>query len=297
MLFIRLVASPTLAPAASDALRRRLADGELLACVSDPDVNATFVSVKTSDDDLKATVATIAETIGSTQAVGRAFRFELQHPDAKKISDELLRSVAVELQGAFRASVYLARRTVPAGRWATMRPMFWAADGLALGESAPALPFGGSESSGVSIEVGTPTVIAKARLVGGLTQSQMKSIAAATGGADPETIEQARSNAPLAVKALDRLISVQDYADFARTYAGIAKATAVSEGGLVKVVVSGIDDIPIDRIGEFERQLQRFMEETHSDLEKDIAETQQISDETDKALRSGIEDFKKGFVG
>lgn len=184
MLFIRLVASPTLAPAASDALRRCLADGELLACVSDPDVNATFVSVKTSDDDLKATVATIAETIGSTQAVGRAFRFELQHPDAKKISDELLRSVAVELQGAFRASVYLARRTVPAGRWATMRPMFWAADGLALGESAPALPFGGSESSGVSIEVGTPTVIAKARLVGGLTQSQMKSIAAATGGAE-----------------------------------------------------------------------------------------------------------------
>jgi len=182
MLFIRLVASPELAPAATDALRRRLVDGELLACVSDPDVNATFVSVKTGDDDLKTTVATIAEAIGSTQAVGRAFRLELQNPDAKKISDESLRSVAVELQGAFRASIYLARRAVPAGRWTTMRPMLWAADGLVLGDSAPALPFGGSESSGVAIEVGTPTVIAKARLVGGLTQSQMKSIAAATGG-------------------------------------------------------------------------------------------------------------------
>ena len=182
MLFIRLVASPPLAPASADALRRRLVNGELLACVSDPDVNATFVSVTTGDDDLKATVTAIAETIGSTQAVGRAFRFELQHPDAKKISDELVRSVAVELQGAFRASVYLARRAVPAARWTTMRPMLWAADGLALGDSAPALPFGGSESSGVAIEVGTPTVVAKARLVGGLTQSQMKSIAAATGG-------------------------------------------------------------------------------------------------------------------
>jgi hypothetical protein len=184
MLFIRLVASPELAPAATDALRRRLVDGELLACVSDPDVNATFVSVKTADDDLKATVATIAETIGSTQAVGRAFRLELQHPDAKQITDESLRSVAVELQGAFRASIYLARRAVPAARWTTMRPMLWTADGLTLGDSAPALPFGGSESSGVAIEVGTPTVIAKARLVGALSQSQMKSIAAATGGPD-----------------------------------------------------------------------------------------------------------------
>jgi len=182
MLFIRLVASPTLAPAASDALHRRLALGKLLACVSDPDVNATFVSVKAGDDDLRTTVATIAEEIGVTQAVGRAFRLELQHPDAKKISDELLRSVAVELQGALRASVYIARRGVAAGRWTTMRPMLWTADGLALGDSAPALPFGGSESSGVAIEVGTPTVIAKARLVGGLTSLQMKSIAAATGG-------------------------------------------------------------------------------------------------------------------
>jgi glutamate formiminotransferase len=65
-----------------------------------------------------------------------------------------------------------------------MRSMHWAADGLALGDSAPALPFGGSESSGVAIEVGTPTVIAKARLVGGLTQSQMRSIAAAAGGSE-----------------------------------------------------------------------------------------------------------------
>jgi hypothetical protein len=183
MLFIRLVASPALTPAASDALHRRLAS-ELLACISDQDVNATFVSVAAGDDDLLTTVTTMAAAIGSTQAVGRAFRFELQHSDPKKISDELLRSVAVELQGALRASVYIARRGFPAGRWTTMRPMSWSADGLALGGSAPALPFGGSESSGVAIEVGTPTVIAKARLVGGLTPSQMKSIAAATGGPD-----------------------------------------------------------------------------------------------------------------
>ena len=183
MLFIRLVASPPLAHA-PDALRRRLARGELLACISDQDVNATFVSVKTGDDDLKTTVAAIAEEIGATQAVGRAFRFEIQHPEANKISDESLRSVAVVLQGALRASIHIARRSVAAGRWTTMRPMVWTADGLALGDSAPALPFGGSDSSGVALEAGAPTLIAKARLIGGLTASQMKSIAAATGGPD-----------------------------------------------------------------------------------------------------------------
>ncbi|MGA7206695.1 MAG: hypothetical protein WBX27_18945, partial [Specibacter sp.] len=41
-----------------------------------------------------------------------------------------------------------------------------------------------------------------------------------TGGADPETRDAARANAPLAVTALDRLVSVADYADFARTFAG-----------------------------------------------------------------------------
>lgn len=171
-----------LAPAASDALHRRLIPGQLLAGISDADVNATFISVAANDDNLKTTVAAMAESIGTTQAVGRAFRFELQHPDATKISDELLRSIAVELQGAFRASVYVARRAVPASRWITTRPMQWSADGLTLGDIAPSLPFGGSESSGVAIEVGAPTVIAKARLTGGITQSHMKTIAAATGG-------------------------------------------------------------------------------------------------------------------
>jgi predicted phage baseplate assembly protein len=68
----------------------------------------------------------------------------------------------------------------------------------------------------------------------------------ATGGADPETRDQTRRNAPVAVLALDRLVSVRDYADFARTYAGIAKANANSAAGVVTVTVAGIDDIPID---------------------------------------------------
>jgi hypothetical protein len=71
----------------------------------------------------------------------------------------------------------------------------------------------------------------------------------ATGGADPDTVSQARSNTPLAVKALDRLVSVQDYADFSRVFAGIGKAAAVrlSTGRrqVVYVTIAGVEDIPI----------------------------------------------------
>ena len=68
----------------------------------------------------------------------------------------------------------------------------------------------------------------------------------ATGGADREDRDQARRNAALAVKALDRLVSVQDYEDFARAYAGIGKAAArlLSTGlrPLVHLTVAGLDD-------------------------------------------------------
>ena len=71
----------------------------------------------------------------------------------------------------------------------------------------------------------------------------------ATGGADPESRDQARRNAPLAVMALDRLVSVQDYADFSRTFAGVGKASAarLSNGRmqLVHVTIAGVDDVPI----------------------------------------------------
>ncbi len=72
----------------------------------------------------------------------------------------------------------------------------------------------------------------------------------ASGGADADTPSQARSNTPLAVKALDRLVSIQDYADFSRSYAGIGKAASVklSNGRrqVVYVTIAGNQDIPID---------------------------------------------------
>ena len=130
----------------------------------------------------RAALTAIAQAIGTAQAVGRAFRVELQHPDAATaVSDESVRAVAVDLHGALRTPIHIARRSVPAPRWAENRPMGWGPDGLALGESAPALPFGGSESVGVAIEVGDPTVIAKARIVGGIDAAHLRLIAAGAG--------------------------------------------------------------------------------------------------------------------
>lgn len=80
-----------------------------------------------------------------------------------------------------------------------------------------------------------------------------------TGGADRDTIDQARRNAPLAVAALDRLVSLDDYAKFARTYAGIGKAAAtlLSDGRrqLVHLTVAGVGDIPIDQNSDLYRNL------------------------------------------
>lgn len=49
---------------------------------------------------------------------------------------------------------------------------------------------------------------------------------AASGAADPESPEEIRRNTPLTVLTLDRAVSLQDYEDFAGTFAGIAKALA-----------------------------------------------------------------------
>ena len=73
----------------------------------------------------------------------------------------------------------------------------------------------------------------------------------ATGGADPDTRDQVRRNAPESVTALDRLVSVSDYADFARSFAGIGKAAARRgrRAGRPQVVVTiaGQENVPIAR--------------------------------------------------
>ncbi len=81
----------------------------------------------------------------------------------------------------------------------------------------------------------------------------------ASGGADKESRDLARDNVPLSVMPLDRLVSVADYADFTRNFAGIAKAIAqrTSDGRrqLIHLTIAGADDIPIDPSSDLYRNL------------------------------------------
>jgi len=81
----------------------------------------------------------------------------------------------------------------------------------------------------------------------------------ASGGADKETRDQARKNAPLALMTLDRLVSTRDYADFSRTFAGIGKAVALraTDGRRqsVQVSIAGAEDAPIEVTSDLYRNL------------------------------------------
>jgi len=71
----------------------------------------------------------------------------------------------------------------------------------------------------------------------------------ASGGADPESGDSARRNAPVGLSSLNRLISVEDYQDFSRSFAGVAKASAAllhAVTPLVFVTVAGADGLPLD---------------------------------------------------
>lgn len=83
----------------------------------------------------------------------------------------------------------------------------------------------------------------------------------ASGGADAETRDQARRNVPLAVLALDRLVSVPDYADFARTFGGVGKAAAVKLGNVVQVTIAGAADAPIDASSDLYRNLLQALQQ------------------------------------
>jgi hypothetical protein len=50
---------------------------------------------------------------------------------------------------------------------------------------------------------------------------------AATGGQDAQSVDDIRANAPLSVLTLGRAVSIEDYQNFAATFAGIAKAYAI----------------------------------------------------------------------
>jgi len=74
--------------------------------------------------------------------------------------------------------------------------------------------------------------------------------AAASGGADAESPDDARRNVPLGLVSLSRLVSVADYQDFALAFAGIGKAAAARfagpDGPLIHLTLAGAQDDALD---------------------------------------------------
>jgi uncharacterized phage protein gp47/JayE len=73
---------------------------------------------------------------------------------------------------------------------------------------------------------------------------------AAQGGTEPETEATARRSMPVSTRTLGRVVSLLDYEDFARAYAGIAKAQAevlmLRGGRTIVVTVAAEDGAAID---------------------------------------------------
>jgi hypothetical protein len=73
---------------------------------------------------------------------------------------------------------------------------------------------------------------------------------ASTGGQDAQSVDGIRDNAPLSVLTLGRAVSVTDYQNFARSFAGIAKAYAIwipsgpGRGVFVTVAAAGGSALP-----------------------------------------------------
>lgn len=74
------------------------------------------------------------------------------------------------------------------------------------------------------------------------------------GADDPEVLGDARTNAPLGLLTLDRAVSLSDYEDFSRAFAGVSKARAVviSQQGIPRIYISvaGPDGAILDSLGE-----------------------------------------------
>jgi hypothetical protein len=102
----------------------------------------------------------------------------------------------------------------------------------------------GNGIAGSRLPTGVNNVTAKYRkgigLAGLVKQEQLKTLLTkplgvkeainpcpASGGDDPESRDLARTNAPSKVRTLGRVVSLRDYEDFSRSFAGVAKALAI----------------------------------------------------------------------
>jgi hypothetical protein len=75
----------------------------------------------------------------------------------------------------------------------------------------------------------------------------------ASGAQDAETLDEARRNAPLAILTLGRVVSLQDYEDFAQAFLGVGKAKATwtwnGENRGVFLTITGVEGASLPETG------------------------------------------------
>ena len=87
---------------------------------------------------------------------------------------------------------------------------------------------------------------------------------APTGVADPEDRDNARQNAPLTVLTMDRIVSLVDCENFARSFAGIGKAQATlirkGETTHVNLTVMSATGQPVEPTSDLYKSLSKAIE-------------------------------------
>lgn len=91
-----------------------------------------------------------------------------------------------------------------------------------------------------NVAAGTLKQLTSAVVVLGVTQpvQDVTNSTAAVGGADPETLDSIRINAPRSLAAINRAVTTDDYAALARRMGGVGKARATGTAGAVTVYVA-----------------------------------------------------------
>lgn len=86
----------------------------------------------------------------------------------------------------------------------------------------------------------------------------------ATGAAPPENLGEARSNAPLTVQTLERIVSVKDFQDFAASFAGVGKARAAAlwngETSFMHITIATASGTIVDASSDLFRNLIQAMD-------------------------------------
>lgn len=181
---------------------------------------------------------TVTETLGSGDA-GRAFqRFTLRQPPLTYVSAKTptggATTLSVRVNGVLWHEVPSFYGHSPGERIYVTRTD---------DEGKTTVQFGDGRTTGARLPTGQDNVVATYRkgtgLPGLVRANQLSQLmtrplgvrgvinpAAASGAADREARAEARRNAPLTVMTLERVVSLADYEDFARAFAGIGKALA-----------------------------------------------------------------------